>query len=52
MHFLMAFSLALLLVVALRPLGRKFGIYDVPDRRKNHNRPVVSHRWHCHGGGI
>jgi UDP-GlcNAc:undecaprenyl-phosphate GlcNAc-1-phosphate transferase len=41
MHFLMAFFLALMLVFALRPLGRKFGIYDIPDRRKNHNRPVL-----------
>lgn len=41
MHFLVAFFLALLLVVALRPFGHKFGIYDIPNQRKNHNRPVL-----------
>ena len=41
MHLFLAFFLTVLLVVAFRPLGRKFGIYDIPNQRKNHNKPVL-----------
>lgn len=41
MALLIAFFLVLLLLIALRPIGRKFGLYDVPAGRKNHKRPVL-----------
>ncbi len=41
MIFLIAFLLVLVLVVTLRPLGRKFGLYDIPAGRKNHKSPVL-----------
>lgn len=36
-----AFLLVLVLIMLLRPLGRKFALYDVPAGRKNHMRPVL-----------
>lgn len=41
MTLLAAFLLALLLLLVLRPVGRKFKLYDVPAGRKNHKRPVL-----------
>lgn len=41
MFLLIAFLLVLVLLLALHPVGRKFGLYDVPAGRKNHKRPVL-----------
>jgi len=41
MLFLMAVLAVLLLVTALRPIGRRFNLYDVPAGRKNHHQPVL-----------
>lgn len=41
MVLLTAFLLVLILLLLLRPVGRKFGLYDVPAGRKNHKRPVL-----------
>lgn len=41
MSLLIAFLLVLVILLMLRPVGRKFGLYDVPIGRKNHKRPVL-----------
>ena len=41
MSLLIAFLLGLILMLVLKPVGRKLGLYDVPAGRKNHKQPVL-----------
>lgn len=41
LYFLPALFLVVVLVIVLRPAGRRFGLFDHPVGRKNHQRPVL-----------
>ncbi|MEK9939925.1 MAG: hypothetical protein VW548_03010, partial [Methylotenera sp.] len=41
MILFLALALVMLLVLLLRPIGERFGLYDIPQGRKHHARPVL-----------
>ena len=41
MALLIGFFLTIVLLLVLNPVGHKFGLYDVPAGRKNHQQPIL-----------
>ena len=41
MYLVLGFILSILLVLVMRPIGARFGLFDRPAGRKNHGRPVL-----------
>jgi len=41
MYLVLGFTLSILLVLVMRPIGVRFGLFDRPSGRKNHGRPVL-----------